>query len=1121
VPALFSQKQSLLWLLLAAGVIGSGLIGLNIARDIERKAADQFAFAADQVTLTIDKHLQICRLALNGAAGLLSAAGNVSRDEWRTYAEKLSAEHSIPGEQGIGYSQIIAPADLQKHIATVRAEGFPEYKVWPEGERELYTSILYLEPFSGRNLRAFGYDMYTEPVRRAAMAEARDHNRATLSGRVRLVQETDADVQAGVLMYAPVYRNGKPLATVAQRRDALLGWVYSPYRMNDLMSDILKDWQRREGQYLGIHIFDGPQHNPDAELYRSASNYLRNPESHFFQQRTLNFLGKTWLLEFGRLPDAPAIDYGPAWIALANGLSVTLLLFILAKLMLRTEVRALRIADELTEDIREREKALQESEFRWKFALEGAGDGVWDMDINRQLMTYSTRACEMFGYAPDDIGNQIDEWQDRLHPDDRERVLSALEDYLSGKSPSYQAEQRLLCKDGRYKWALSRGMIVSRDSEERPLRVIGTISDIDAAKALEISLREKQTELLAAQRIGKIGSWQLDIASGKVEWTEELYRMFLLDPSQPAPDFARHREIFTAESFAKSTSTIAHAVETGEPYEIEAELVRADGSRGWLLARGEVVRSADGTISGVRGTASDITESIQSRLRIQDLNRLYSALSACNAAIVHCESEDVLFARICEIVVQQGGMKMAWIGLLNAASGRIIPRYSHGYGTEYLQDIEISVEANDPRGRGPTGSAVRENRPYWLDNFPTNPITAPWRDKAASYGWQSSAALPICRSGIPVGALTFYSAESGWLNEEIRNLLLEMAGDISFALDKFSAEQSARSYQATLKESEQRFRVLIEQSIAGAYIIQDRVLAYANPRFNEILGYSQQDDLSGRSPLDFISPADQYAARERMRRLLAGEVTHTEGLFSAVRKDGGLVEVSTNSSLASYRERPAIIGLMQDLSDRKVAEDQIKRYAVQLEDVFMQTVKLTTNLVEMRDPYTAGHERRVAELAVAIGMELGMEQQQIEALRIGGYLHDVGKIIVPAEILTKPGKLSPLEFALIQNHARAGYDILKEVVFPWPVADIAHQHHERIDGSGYPQGLKGEEIIIEARIVAVADVVESMTTHRPYRAGLGIDAALEEIELGKGSRYDTAVADICLQLFREKGYQIT
>jgi putative nucleotidyltransferase with HDIG domain len=177
-------------------------------------------------------------------------------------------------------------------------------------------------------------------------------------------------------------------------------------------------------------------------------------------------------------------------------------------------------------------------------------------------------------------------------------------------------------------------------------------------------------------------------------------------------------------------------------------------------------------------------------------------------------------------------------------------------------------------------------------------------------------------------------------------------------------------------------------------------------------------------------------------------------------------------------------------------------------------------IVEERDPYTAGHQERVANLSVAIAQDLNLPEEQISGIRMAGMIHDVGKIRVPAEILSKPTQLSPIELEMIKTHAEVGYKILEPIAFPYPVAKIAYQHHERINGSGYPQGLKRDEILIEARILAVADVVEAMASHRPYRPALGIDAALGEIEKNSGTLYDKAVADACLRLFREKGFQL-
>jgi putative two-component system response regulator len=212
--------------------------------------------------------------------------------------------------------------------------------------------------------------------------------------------------------------------------------------------------------------------------------------------------------------------------------------------------------------------------------------------------------------------------------------------------------------------------------------------------------------------------------------------------------------------------------------------------------------------------------------------------------------------------------------------------------------------------------------------------------------------------------------------------------------------------------------------------------------------------------------------------------------------------------------------LQADIAERKLAEEKLQDITNSLRKAVSITIQVLVAAIEVRDPYTAGHQRRAANLARAIAAEMGLAPEMIEGIRMAGYIHDIGKLSIPAEILSKPTKLSAIEFALIKEHAQSGYDILKDVESPWPLAEMVYQHHERMDGSGYPRKLRGNEIIIEARILAVADVVEAMASHRPYRPSLGIDPALAEIEKNRGIFYDDAVVDAALRLFREKSFEL-
>jgi len=320
-------------------------------------------------------------------------------------------------------------------------------------------------------------------------------------------------------------------------------------------------------------------------------------------------------------------------------------------------------------------------------------------------------------------------------------------------------------------------------------------------------------------------------------------------------------------------------------------------------------------------------------------------------------------------------------------------------------------------------------------------------------------------------------------------------------------------------------KTLISSAPLGIFVVQDGKFRLVNPGFQQITGFSEEE-LLDRDSFTLVVPEYREKLREDAIRQLKCEC-YLPYEFPFATKSGQIKWAIETVASTQYAGKRAILGYFMDITPQKSTEEALKKTSRKLQEsrekirkALYGTVRALASALEMRDPYTAGHQKRVTQLACALAKEMGLPEEQIEGLQVAATLHDIGKITTPAEILSRPAKLSTHEMALVRDHAPASADILRDVEFPWPVAKIILQHHERLDGSGYPAGLKGEEILLEARILAVADVVEAMASHRPYRPALGIDRALEEISQKKGILYDPLVADACIKLFSGNNFTV-
>jgi len=317
--------------------------------------------------------------------------------------------------------------------------------------------------------------------------------------------------------------------------------------------------------------------------------------------------------------------------------------------------------------------------------------------------------------------------------------------------------------------------------------------------------------------------------------------------------------------------------------------------------------------------------------------------------------------------------------------------------------------------------------------------------------------------------------------------------------------------------NEKIFSDTIMDSSPGLFFVfddQGNILRW-NRNAEKFTEYSTQE-ISKMNVLDFVVPEDTKSATEAIQEVLNKGQASAE--ITVLSKSGKKIPFYLTGLRTSIENITCVVGSGFDISEIKEAEEALQRSYDQLQKTFISAINALASTVEMKDQYTAGHQPRVTQLSCAIAEEMGLSKDQIEGIRMAGLIHDIGKIVVPAEILNKPGPLTEVQYEMIKMHPQAGYDILQRIAFPWPVAQIVQQHHEMMDGSGYPQGLAGEGILPEARIMAVANVVEAMTAHRPYRPAYDIEEALAEISHNRGTKYDSAAVDACLRLFTERGF---
>ncbi len=468
--------------------------------------------------------------------------------------------------------------------------------------------------------------------------------------------------------------------------------------------------------------------------------------------------------------------------------------------------------------------------------------------------------------------------------------------------------------------------------EPQHLELIGLATHVAAIAIArdraERSHVQSASRLIKAQRVARMGFLEWNLQTQEVVCSDEVYTMFGIEPGALPTTPAFIATLVHPDDLERVRSRLNQAVRRIRPYDIDHRIRRPDGRVLWVHAQAELMSDPEQGSEILLGTVVDITERKQAESAVQHLSQLYAALSQCNQAIVQSSSEAELLPKVCEAAVRFGGLKMAWIGMLDEGSLRIRPRAAHGAGVEYLQDIDISADPALASGRGPTGTAVRENRPYWCQDFAADPNSAPWRERAFQFGWKSSAVIPLSRKGVGIGALTLYSDTVQAFDAPTRELLTEMANDLSYALDHFELKAEREQAEAALRASERHLRTIVETEPECVKVISTNGrLLEMNSAGLAMLEAASLEQAQCRELLDYILPQYREAFTDLHRRVLKGQSDRLQFEIQGLRGTRRWLETHAAPMRDARGRIDAVLGVTRDITEQRRNEERISYLA--------------------------------------------------------------------------------------------------------------------------------------------------------------------------------------------------
>jgi PAS domain S-box-containing protein len=587
------------------------------------------------------------------------------------------------------------------------------------------------------------------------------------------------------------------------------------------------------------------------------------------------------------------------------------------------------IASALQRQIQEREEI--EREKRSTLAVWGNQDGIWDWNVQTQEVFFSPRWKEMLGYGDDELDNHLDTWSDRVHPDDREAVLNALQAHFDQKTEFYCTEHRLRCKDGSYKWILDRGR-ATWDDNGKVTRMIGSHTDISDRKAAEAALHASEERWQLALQGANDGIWDWDLVADTLFYSSRLLEMLGYGDGEWGDRLASWRDrVHPDDREAVLNAIQAHFDRKTEFYCTEHRLRCKDGSYKWILDRGRATWDENGQVTRMIGSHTDISDRKAAEAKLHRANRALRTLSDCNQALVRASDETDLLRRVCDILVRVGGYRFAWVGYLERdAEKSITPIAKAGFEDGYLDTLKLTW-ADRERGRGPTGMAARSGKPCVFQNILTNPNYALWRDQAQQRGYASSIALPLLENEGVFGVLSLYSDRADAFDEDEVKLLRELSEDLSYGI---TALRDRRS----LAHSEEKFRQLAEniEDVFWMSNIEENEVIYVSPAYETVWGRSCQSLY--RHPLSYqeaVHPLDRDRIHAALRSNPDGyfdveyRITHTDGSIRWI-WDRGFPIRDESGNL--YRKA----GIAKDITERKQIEEMLRFAKDEMEQCVQQ-----------------------------------------------------------------------------------------------------------------------------------------------------------------------------------------